>query len=170
MVNYPLMGEMERISMANMNEIESFLAEVEQKNADNKTPTRYVNRDRLKANIDEDSGYSNLYNGYILEGYTSGIEGQYGESTAVRLIEPGTGRRQTLWLTGYEQEHLKNHLATWQDAEGATFPMEIKFLRHKVPSKNGRKYNRFSATLLNHGENLVIPPVPEEQYESQDEN
>ncbi len=110
------------------------------------------------------------YNGYILEGYTSGIEGQYGKSTAVRLIEPGTGRRQTLWLTGYEQEHLKNHLATWQDAEGATFPMEIKFLRHKVPSKNGRKYNRFSATLLNHGENLVIPPVPEEQYESQDEN
>ena len=96
--------------MENNNEIEAFLAEIETEQEANKGERTYVQRETLKATIDEDSGYSQMYEGYILEGFTEGIEGQYGVSTAVRLIAPSDGRRMTLWLTGYEQEHLKNFI------------------------------------------------------------
>ena len=152
--------------MANVKEIEAFLTELESEAQEN-TTMRFISRDKLMAPIDDDSGYSDIFEGYILEGYTSGIEGKFGESTAVRMIEPENGRRMTLWLTGFEQEHLKNSIAKWTD-DGASFPMEVKFLRHKVPSKNGRKYNRFSAQLLSSGDGVVVPPVPEDQYESAD--
>ena len=75
----------------------------------------------------------------------------------------------TLWLTGYEQEHLKNFVQTSLDNE-ASYPMEIKFVRHKVDGRNGRKYNRFSAKLLSSGEDVVVPPVLEEQLDPQDED
>ncbi len=152
--------------MVNMNDIEAFLKEVEEQTESN--PTRYVNRDRLAVPIDEETGYSDLHSGYILEGFTSGIEGKFGESTAVRCIAPESGRRCTLWLTGFEQEHLKSMVAKWTE-NGDSFPYEVKFLRHKVPSKNGRKYNRFSATLLNSGDGVVVPPVPEDQYQEAEE-
>ena len=147
-------------------EIEAFLAEVE---ANSTTPNtgKYINRDRLIVSIDDETGYSELQNNFILEGYTSGIEGKYGESTAVRMISPEGGRRVTLWLTGYEQEHLRSQVSTWTD-DGASYPFEIKFLRHKVDSRNGRKYNRFSAQLLSHGDAVTVPPVPEDQYEESD--
>ena len=139
--------------MVDVKQIEAFLAEVEEDRPD--TPlARFVSRDKLAVPIDEETGYSDLMNGYIL-----------GESTAVRLISPESGRRLTLWLTGFEQEHLKSHLSKWSD-NGATFPMEIKFLRHKVSSRNGRLYNRFSATLNAYGDEVVVPPVPEDQYET----
>jgi len=149
--------------MVDMNEIENFLAEVEAQ-AGSKTTPRYINRDRLVVGIDDESGYSEIHSGYILEGYTSGIEGQYGESTATRLISP-EGRRMTLWLTGYEQEHLKAFLSNASE-EGASFPMEVKFLRHKVLGKNGRKYNRFSAQVVQSGEDVTVPPVPDDQLEA----
>ena len=72
--------------MENNNEIEAFLAEIETEQEANKGERTYVQRDTLKAVIDEDSGYSKMFEGYILEGFTEGIEGQYGVSTAVRLI------------------------------------------------------------------------------------
>ena len=153
--------------MANVKEIEEFLSELETEAQEN-TNVRFITRDKLNAPIDEDSGYSDIFEGYILEGYTSGIEGKYGESTAVRMIEPDNGRRMTLWLTGFEQEHLKNSIAKWTD-DGASFPLEVKFVRHKVPSKNGRKYNRFSAQLLSYGEEVVVPPVPDDQFEAVEE-
>ena len=114
-------------------EIEAFLAEVE---ANSTTPNtgKYINRDRLIVSIDDETGYSELQNNFILEGYTSGIEGKYGESTAVRMISPEGGRRVTLWLTGYEQEHLRSQVSTWTD-DGASYPFEIKFLRHKYCQK-----------------------------------
>jgi|TARA_R110002020_G_scaffold308462_2_gene524155 hypothetical protein len=150
--------------MVDVKQIEAFLAEVEEDRPD--TPlARFVSRDKLAVPINEETGYSDLMEGYILEGYTSGIEGQFGDSTAVRLISPESGRRLTLWLTGFEQEHLKSHLSKWSD-NGATFPMEIKFLRHKVSSRNGRLYNRFSATLNAYGDEVVVPPVPDDQYET----
>jgi hypothetical protein len=155
--------------MSGNNEIEAFLAEVESEQKASQGPKTYVNRDTLKVAINEDSGYSEMYEGYILEGYTEGIEGQYGVSTAVRLIDPSDGRRMTLWLTGYEQEHLKNFVQTSLDNE-ASYPMEIKFVRHKVDGRNGRKYNRFSAKLLSSGEDVVVPPVLEEQLDPQDED
>lgn len=153
------------VKMVN-NEIEAFLAEVQEQTGSNNTGN-YINRDRLVVPIDEESGYSDLHNNYIIEGYTAGIEGKYGESTAVRMVSPDGGRRVTLWLTGYEQEHLKTQVATWTD-DGASYPFEVKFLRHKVASKNGRQYNRFSAQLLNSGQDITLPPVPADQYETEE--
>ena len=147
--------------MENNNEIEAFLAEIETEQEANKGERTYVQRETLKATIDEDSGYSQMYEGYILEGFTEGIEGQY----AVRIIAPSDGRRMTLWLTGYEQEHLKNFIQSSLDND-ASYPMEIKFVRHKVDGKNGRQYNRFSVKLLSSGEDVVIPPVPDDQLDS----
>jgi hypothetical protein len=160
-------GTTEEKNMENNNEIEAFLAEIETEQQANRGAKTYVNRETLKVPISEDSGYSEMFEGYILEGYTEGIEGQYGVSTAVRIIAPSDGRRMTLWLTGYEQEHLKNFIQTSLDNNGS-YPFEIKFLRHKVDGKNGRQYNRFSAKLLSSGEEVVIPPVPEDQLEAQD--
>tara|TARA_R110002167_G_scaffold201342_2_gene404946 strand:- start:1651 stop:2133 length:483 start_codon:yes stop_codon:yes gene_type:complete len=156
---------MEETEMENNNEIEAFLAEIETEQQANKGERTYISRDTLKAIIDEDSGYSEMYEGYILEGFTEGIEGQYGLSTAVRLIAPLDGRRVTLWLQGYEQEHLKNFIQTSLDGN-ASYPMEIKFVRHKVDGKNGRRYNRFSVQLLSSGEDVVLPPIPEDQMAS----
>ena len=152
--------------MAKTNEIDAFLEEIAEEQRENSN-TRFINRERLDCPIDEDTGYSDIYTGYILEGYTPGIEGDFGESTAVRVVEPGGGRRLTLWLTGFEQEHFKNAVVTWTE-NGASFPMEVKFLRHKVPSRKrpGRFYNRWSGQLLDSGEDVVVPPVPEDQYET----
>ena len=148
--------------MANIKDIEAFLNELQTEAKENRGPTQYVNRDKLEAPIDEDSGYSEMFNGYILEGYTEGIEGNYGTSTAVRCIRPEDGRRMTLWLTGFEQEHLKSAVSTWTD-DGHSFPFEAKFVRHKVLGKNGRKYNRFSAQVVQSGEDVTVPPVPDDQ-------
>jgi len=150
--------------MSKVNKIEEFLTEVQAEARENSN-VRFITRDKLVCQIDKETGYSPLFEGYILEGFTGGIEGEYGESTAVRMVEPEAGRRVTLWLTGYEQEHLKNAVAKWTE-DGESFPMEVKFLRHKVPSKNGREYNRWSGQLLASGEGVVMPPVPEDQYET----
>jgi hypothetical protein len=155
--------------MSNVSEIESFLADLEEEVRANSPPTMYVQRDKLEVKIDEDTGYSDLYAGYIVEGYTEGIEGQYGVSTAVRVISPQDGRRMTLWLTGFEQEHLKNSVGSWAES-GGSFPYEVKFLRHKVLGRNGRHYNRFSVKLLSSGEDVTIPPVPQDQLQEPEDN
>jgi len=149
--------------MAEMNEIEAFLNEIAEESK-GETPSRYINRERLDTKINEETGTSELFSGYIFEGYTEGIEGNYGESTAVRVIRPTDGRRMTLWLTGFEKEHFASAVSNWTQ-DGASFPMVVKFLRHKQMSKNGRQYNRFSAQLLNFGDSVTVPPVPEDQYE-----
>lgn len=156
------------MSEVNNTEIEAFLAEVQQEQKNNGGETRnYVSRDTLKLPISEDTGFSEMMKGHIIEGFTEGIEGQYGVSTAVRVIEPSEGRRQTLWLTGYEQEHLKNFVQNSLD-NGGSYPLEVQFVRHKVEGRNGRTYNRFSAKLLSSGEDVVVPPVPADQLEAQD--
>jgi len=115
------------------NEIEAFLTEIESAAAAAKTdegPRKYVNRDRLVVTIDEESGNSGLHKNYILEGFTPGIEGNYGTSTAVRVVEPVDGRRMTLWLGSHEQDHFQSFVQKQLD-EGKVFPMDITFLRHK---------------------------------------
>ena len=47
------------------NEIEAFLAEVQEQTGSNNTGN-YINRDRLVVPIDEESGYSELHNNYII--------------------------------------------------------------------------------------------------------
>jgi hypothetical protein len=155
------------------NEIEAFLSEIEVAAAAAKTeegPRKYVNRERLVVTIDEESGNSGLHKNYILEGFTPGIEGNYGTSTAVRVVEPDNGRRMTLWLGSHEQDHFQTFVQKQLD-EGKVFPMDITFLRHKqTAQKSGRQYNRFSALCNSWGDDVVVPPVPADQMVDADQS
>ena len=80
-------------------EIEAFLAEAAEQQP--KTEAVFPIREKIKAEFDT------LYNGYIVESYNEGIEGEYGVSTAVNMIDTNNdGRRVTLWVGGYETNHF----------------------------------------------------------------
>ena len=138
-------------------EIESFLAEVAEQ-APTGTRTAYPTRDRMKPEFDT------LYSGYIIESYKGGIEGEYGESTVVNMIDTSNdGRRVSLWLGSYEQSHFTQFVENCV-ANGQNLPLQVTFLRHKVDSdKSDRQYNKMSMRLDGHGDDVVIPPVPEDQ-------
>lgn len=141
------------------NEIEDFLSEIETEKAETKGNVRFPTRDTLQTERDV------LYKDYLLEGFSSGIEGNYGSNTAVRVIEPTEGRRQTLWLSGYEQDHLNASISRALES-GHTYPMQVTFLRHKDTAEaTGREYNRFSMKVTASGDDITVPAVPEDQYE-----
>ncbi len=125
-------------------EIESFLSEVAE-NTPTGTATTFPSRDRLKAD------FGTLYEGYIVESYKGGITGEYGESTVVNMIDTNNdGRRVSLWLNCV--------------ANGQNLPLQITFLRHKVDSaKSDRQYNKISLRLDGHGDDVLIPAVPDDQ-------
>lgn len=140
----------------NRTEIEAFLAEVAE-NTPASTPTAYPSRDRLKAEFDT------LYNGYIIESFKGGIEGEYGESTVVNMIDTNNdGRRVALWLGGFEQNHFSQFVES-SVANGDEMPLQVSFLRHKVDGKNGRQYNKISLRLDASGDDVLVPAVPEDQ-------
>ncbi|MDA8580351.1 hypothetical protein N9L01_00120 [bacterium] len=157
-----------KMEMKNMsNEIENFLADLETDKG-TETTQKWPVRDTLK--VDRDA----LHKDYLLEGFTSGISGNYtveGDdttyNTAVRVIEPSAGRRQTFWLSGYEQEHLATAVSKALEG-GHAYPMVVTFLRHQDQSKTGRTYNRFSIKVTDSAgknDSLVVPPVPEDQFQ-----
>jgi len=150
-------------NMAKKNEVADFLSEIENEKEESKGNVRFPTRDTLKTDRDV------LYKDYLLEGFSGGIEGNYGMNTAVRVIEPAEGRRQTLWLSGYEQDHLNASVARALES-GHTYPMQVTFLRHKDTSESGREYNRFSMKVTASGEDITVPPVPEDQYEEPTED
>ena len=142
---------------AKNSEIESFLSEVAENTPTGKA-TAFPSRDRLKADFDT------LYEGYIVESYKGGITGEYGESTVVNMIDTNNdGRRVSLWLGGYEQSHFSQFVENCV-ANGQNLPLQITFLRHKVDSaKSDRQYNKISLRLDGHGDDVLIPAVPEDQ-------
>ena len=138
-------------------EIEAFLAEAaEQQPA--KTDAVFPTRDKIKAEFDT------LYNGYIIEGYNEGIEGEYGVSTAVNMIDTNNdGRRVTLWVGGYETNHVSQFVEA-QAANGNALPLTVSFLRTKQTSeKSGREFNKMVLRLDSAGDDVVIPPIPADQ-------
>jgi len=140
----------------NTTEIEAFLAEVAEKTPE-RTATAYPSRDRLKAEFDV------LYNGYIVESFKDGIEGEYGESTVVNMIDTtNEGRRTALWLSNFEQSHFAQFLEA-SATNGDILPLQVSFLRHKVDGKNGRQYNKLSMRLDASGDDVLIPAVPADQ-------
>ena len=109
--------------MSKNSEIEAFLAEAAEQTP--KTETVFPMRDKIKAEFDT------LYQGYIVEGYNEGIEGEYGVSTAVNLIDTNNdGRRVTLWVGGYETNHFSQFIEA-QAANGNSLPLAVSFLRTK---------------------------------------
>lgn len=59
--------------MAEINEIEAFLNEIAEESKGD-TPSRYISRERLDTTINEESGTSELFSGYIFEGYTEELK------------------------------------------------------------------------------------------------
>ena len=142
--------------MSKNSEIEAFLAEAAEQAP--KTETVFPMREKMKAEFDT------LYQGYIVEGYNEGIEGEYGVSTAVNLIDTNNdGRRMTLWVGGYETNHFAQFIEG-QAANGNTLPLAVSFLRTKQTSeKSGRQFNKMVLRLDGAGDDVVIPPIPADQ-------
>ena len=140
-----------------ISEIEAFLTEAAEQ-AHVKTDTVFPTRDKMKAEFDT------LYQGYIIEGYNEGIEGEYGVSTAVNMIDTNNdGRRVTLWVGGYETNHFSQFIEG-QAANGNTLPLTVSFLRTKQTSeKSGREFNKMVLRLDSAGDNVVVPPIPADQ-------
>ena len=90
-------------------EIEAFLAEAAEQQP--KTEAVFPIREKMKAEFDT------LYNGYIIESYNEGIEGEYGVSTAVNLID----NLQVI----YDKKHSQE--LTWD----YTYSDNIDFLRQQ---------------------------------------
>ena len=129
----------------NKSEIEAFLEQAKAEAPETGSSTTvYPNRDRLQADFDT------LYQGYIIEGYNEGIEGNYGVSTAVNVIDTNNeGRRMTLWVGGFETNAL---------------PLQVSFVRTKQTSeKTGRTFNKLTLRLDAAGDDVVIPAMPEDQ-------
>jgi len=141
-----------------LTEIEAFLAQAAEESPKTTSTTVYPMRDRMKADFDT------LYQGFIVEGYNEGIEGQYGVSTAVNLIDTNNdGRRVTLWVSGYETNHF-NQFIEGQAANGNALPLMVSFVRTKQTSeKSGRTFNKMTLRLDAAGDDVVIPPIPEDQ-------
>lgn len=98
------------------------------------TSGEYEERTTLRAERDQ------VYSGYIIESYQGGIEGKYGENTAVRVTSPD-GEKQTLWVNGFEEQHF-NQFIERLEKKGIDLPVKVDFLRSQEDSKGGNKYNR----------------------------
>ncbi len=142
--------------MSKNSEIEAFLAEAAEQAP--KTETVFPMREKMKAEFDT------LYQGYIVEGYNEGIEGEYGVSTAVNMVDTNNdGRRVTLWVGGYETNHFSQFIEG-QAANGNTLPLAVSFLRTKQTSeKSGRQFNKMVLRLDGAGDSVEIPPIPADQ-------
>lgn len=106
----------------------------------------YDERATLKAERDK------VYSGFFLESYQGGIEGKYGENTAVRLTSP-EGDKLTLWVNGYEETHF-NQFISLLEKKGIDLPVKIDFLRTQEESKGGNKYNRLRLMVVANGEEV----------------
>jgi hypothetical protein len=106
----------------------------------------YDERSTLKAERDR------VYSGFFLESYQGGIEGKYGENTAVRLTSP-EGDKLTLWVNGFEETHF-NQFVERLEKKGIELPVKIDFLRTQEESKGGNKYNRLRLMETAHGEEV----------------
>jgi len=90
----------------------------------------------------------------------------YNDSTAVTLARLDDGRRMTWWVSNtFEQERLKKTI-DGAITDGANFPLEIEFVRHKKMSKAGNEYNALVLQIVNTGDSVEVPPVPEDQLEA----
>lgn len=110
------------------------------------TSGEYDERTTLKAERDQ------VYSGYFVESYQSGIEGKFGENTAVRVTSP-EGEKQTLWVNGYEEQHFLQFIERLEK-KGIDLPVKVDFLRSQEESKQGNKYNRLRIMETASGEEV----------------
>lgn len=134
---------------ANQSSLDAWLKNYEEQTQEDKEVTasgEYEERATLKAERDQ------IYSGYFLESYQGGIEGKYGENTAVRLTSPD-GEKMTLWVNGFEETHF-NQFIERLEKKGVDLPVKIDFLRTQEESKTGNKYNRLRLMEVATGEEV----------------
>jgi len=128
--------------------LSNFLDEVAKENEKNAVPeTNLVERENLRPELDE------IYNDYIVEGYTAGIEGEYGESTAVRMTSPD-GKKVTVWLSSFMRDHFASKVKGWED-NGISLPVKISFVKTEATAaKSGRTYNKLNIKTVATGDEV----------------
>ena len=131
--------------------LDEFMKNYEEQSTEDKAAVasgEYEDRETLKAERDQ------VYENYYLESFQDGIEGKYGNNTAVRLTSP-EGTKLTLWVNGYEEEHFNTFLGKLEK-KGVSLPVKIDFLRTQEESKsgNGRSYNRLRIMEVASGEEV----------------
>lgn len=148
----------------NDNDVASFLEELQEMTPE-RPARQLVNYETYKP------AYDAVHKGYILEGYTEGIESPLGSvSTAVRMVAPGNkgeapeGRRITVWLSSYEQNDFQRFLTNQVDKEGRSLPVTIDFLRRlETSQKTGRDYKQFFAIYRSDADRDALPDIHEDQ-------
>tara|TARA_B100000073_G_scaffold62805_1_gene46467 strand:+ start:245 stop:748 length:504 start_codon:yes stop_codon:yes gene_type:complete len=158
----PAENEMNAEPIVLTDEASAFLERVEADRAANAGPRFRVNTDRFTA--EQGHYYSNLA---IVRTPNYDIPSQkgYGPSTAVTIADLSDGRRFTWWVSNtFEQERLQKTIEN-TISNGGSFPMEVEFVRHKKMSKNGNEYNVLSIAVINSGDDVTLPDVPEDQLE-----
>ena len=129
--------------------LDDFVKGVEEEEELHRVPeTEFEDRETLQAEFGE------VYENYIVEGYTSDIASKFGgTNTAVRLTSP-TGEKVVLWVGGFEQDHFTQKMAQWARQE-VELPVEISFARVKQASgKTDREYNRLKIKTIATGEDV----------------
>ena len=125
------------MSKSTQKTLDDFLREASEEEEEHRTSdVEYEDRTTLKAEFDK------VYENYIVEGYTSDIESEYGgTNTAVRMTSPD-GAKMTLWVGSVEQKIFHEKIALWEN-QGHALPVKISFKRVKATSaKSGREYNK----------------------------
>lgn len=131
--------------------LSDFLKEVEEENEVYRIPDiEMVERETLRAEFGE------IYENYIVEGFTSGIESSFGgTNTAVKVTSPD-GKKLTVWFGSYEEDHFLQKIKQWEN-NGNELPVEISFVRIKETSeKSGREYNRLKIKTVAVGEEVQL--------------
>jgi len=132
--------------------LDEFMKNDEEQSAEDKDAVasgEYEDRETLKAERDQ------VYENYYLESFQDGIEGKYGNNTAVRLTSP-EGTKLTLWVNGYEEEHF-NAFIEKLDKKGVSLPVKVDFLRTQEEAKtSGNKYNRIRFLEVASGEEVQM--------------
>ena len=142
-------------------EAAAFVSRKESEVADGAGPRRFVETERFVA--EQGSLYTNLA---IVKEPNYDIPSQkgYGPSSAVELARLDDGRRLTWWVSNtFEQEQLKRTI-DGAIANDASYPLEVQFVRHKKMSKNGNEYNKLSIEVVNNGDAVELPAVPDDQW------
>ena len=139
------------MSKTTQKSLDDFLREASEEEEEHRTSdVEYEDRTTLKAEFDK------VYENYIVEGYTSDIESEYGgTNTAVRMTSPD-GAKMTLWVGSVEQNIFHEKISHWEK-QGHSLPVKISFARTKATSaKSGREYNKLTIKTIATGEEVAL--------------
>ena len=137
--------------MSKQTNLDAFLKDVEEQEKQDRDTTgsgEFEERSTLKADRDI------LYDGYFVESFQSGIPGQYGDNTAVRITSP-TGEKQTLWVNGFEEQHFLKFIEK-NATDDIALPVKVSFLRTQKTSAAGNVYNSLKIRLDDHGDEVGL--------------